>query len=234
MKVQFYPRPNAAWFGREPVEVTMASMFHSVRRTLVFFLLLLAAVPLHAQQTGRDPRQGHVRGRRGAAGRDDLGALRRAAAAARDGVRGGRRVPAAGAAAGQLHARVRALGHADRDAQGGGPARAADAPRRGARRQHQRDDHGDRRVVGDRQGLGDDRLHAQQRPDRRPAARAGLPRPAEADPGRAVHAGRDPRPERGRQRPGQRLQLRRRQRDACRSTGRSRPSPRPTTSPRSP
>src|SRR4029450_2859803 len=52
MKIQFHPRPNAAWFGREPVEVTMASMFHSVRRTLVFFLLLLAAAPLHAQQTG--------------------------------------------------------------------------------------------------------------------------------------------------------------------------------------
>ena len=52
MKIRFYPRPNAAWFGREPVEVTMASMFPSVRRTLVFFLLLLAAVPLHAQQTG--------------------------------------------------------------------------------------------------------------------------------------------------------------------------------------
>jgi hypothetical protein len=52
MKIRFFPRPNSAWFGREPVEVTMASTFNSVRRTLVFFLLLLAAVPLHAQQTG--------------------------------------------------------------------------------------------------------------------------------------------------------------------------------------
>jgi hypothetical protein len=47
--IRSYPRPNAAWFGREPVEVTMASMFHNVRRTLAFFLLLLAAAPLHAQ-----------------------------------------------------------------------------------------------------------------------------------------------------------------------------------------
>ena len=49
--------------------------------------------------------------------------------------------------------------------------------------------------------------------DHRPAGRPGLPRPAEADPGRAVHAGPDPRPERRRQRPGQRLPVRRRQRD---------------------
>ena len=45
-----------------------------------------------------------------------------------------RRVPAAGAAAGRLHADVHALGHADRDAPGAGPARPRHDGRRGAGR----------------------------------------------------------------------------------------------------
>ncbi len=48
-----------------------------------------------------------------------------------------------------------------------------------------------------------------------PAGRHAVSRSDQADPRRAVHAGPGARPERGRQRPGQRLQLRRRQRDAA-------------------
>ena len=51
------------------------------------------------------------------------------------------------------------------------------------------------------------------RPDQGTAGRPGIPRPDQTHSRRAVHAGRRARPERGRQRPGQRLPIRRRQRD---------------------
>ena len=54
-----------------------------------------------------------------------------------------------------------------------------------------------------------------ERADHGAAGRPGVPRSRQADSRRAVHAGPDPRPERGRQRPGQRLPVRRRQRDAA-------------------
>ena len=92
---------------------------------------------------------------------------------------------------------------------------AGDAARRHARRGHQRDDHGHGRVLDHRQGLRHHRERPLQRADRGPAGRPGVPRPAEADPRRPVQPGPDARAERRRQRPGQRLPVRRRQRDAA-------------------
>ena len=62
---------------------------------------------------------------------------------------------------------------------------------------------------------GDDQERDLERADQGAAGRPGIPRPHQADPGRAVHAGHDARTERRRQRPGQRLSVRRRQRDAA-------------------
>ena len=69
--------------------------------------------------------------------------------------------------------------------------------------------------LADRQGVGGDQERALERADRGAAGRPGVPRPGEADSRRAVHAGHDARPERRRQRPGQRLPVRRRQRHAA-------------------
>ena len=136
--------------------------------------------------------------------------------AARDGDRRQRGLPAAGAAARQLHAEVRALGHAER--------------RRARRRcswrrtpsPNARSGPGSRRrstVVAESslidKDVGHDRERHHQQRDRRAAGRPGVPRPAEADPRRAVQPGPGARPERRRQRPGQRLPVRRRQRHAA-------------------
>ncbi len=92
---------------------------------------------------------------------------------------------------------------------------------------------GDRRGVPGRQGLGGHHQRVVQAGNQVAADRSGLPRPAEVHPVRAVHRGHGARAERRRQRTGQRLSVRRRQRDACRSSARSPPSPPTTTSPRS-
>ena len=84
-----------------------------------------------------------------------------------------------------------------------------------------------------REGHGDRQERLVEHADHVAAGRPGVSRPPQADSRRPVHAGQRPRPERGRQRPGQRLQLRRCERDAALSSARSRPNPRRTTSRRS-
>ena len=164
-----------------------------------------------------DQRKGCRHGRRRASRRHRRSPLRRSARPARDRQRvrtASTQLPAL--PPGQLHGDVHALRHADRDAEGAGPALAGHRRRRGARRPGRVGDR-HRHGVGDahRQGVGVDQERPLERADQRSAGRAGISRSDQADPGGAVHAGPDARPERRRQRPGQRLPVRRRQRDAA-------------------
>ena len=83
----------------------------------------------------------------------------------------------------------------------------------GCRRQ--RDRHRHRRIADDRQGVGIDHQRVVERSDQESAGRHAVSRLDQPDSRGAIHAGPGPRPERGRQRSGQRLQLRRRQRHAA-------------------
>ena len=156
----------------------------AIRRTFVLFLSLLAAVPAAAQQTGAISGKVTDTERRRAAGRDGRSALRRAAVAARHGHRRQRRVPAAGAAAGQLHgrrSRSRACRRVTRQAQvqlgaGHGRRRRARRPGRQPRRSNVTATASliDKDSATIKSGVSNEQIMALP-------VGAGIPRPAEAD-----------------------------------------------------
>ncbi len=188
----------------------------AIRRTFVLFLSLLAAVPAAAQQTGEMQREGHRHERWRAARRDGGSACRRVAVAARRRHRSGGGISPAGAAAGKLHGHVHAFRHADRDPPGAGAAWPGHGRRcRDGRAGAERDRHRHRDGVAHRARFGVAQERRVERADHVAAGRAGVSRSAEADSRCAVLAGYGTRAERRRQRPGQRLQLRRRQRHAA-------------------
>ena len=194
----------------------MASMSSRVLRTLALLCLLASAGPLFAQQTGSI--RGTVTTTDGAtlpgvivtARSDVLPQLRETVT----GANGEYQLPAL--PPGKLHGRVHDVRHADRDAQG---RRSSSRRRRsldvtlGIRVSESITVTAESSVIDKdsatiASALSNDQI-------------LGLPLAqeyrdlAEADPGRAVHPGPDPRAERRRQRPGQRLPVRRRQRDAA-------------------
>ena len=138
----------------------MTSMSLRVRCTLLFSFLLVAAAPLFAQQTGAI--RGKVTTTDGAtlpgvtvtARSDVLPQPRETVTAAN----GEYLLPAL--QPGTYTVEFALSGMQTVTPQGRRPARAADAARRHARRGHQRDDHGHRRVLDHRQGLRHDRERA--------------------------------------------------------------------------
>ena len=190
--------------------------FVYVLRACLVGALLVSAVPGYAQQTGEI--SGKVTDTSGGVLPGVTVEARSACCRpARHHHRRRRRVPAAGAAAGQLHGHVHAVGDAERDAPGAGPARARHRRRRharlaGAHRERRRDGRPSRSSSATppsiKSGVSNEQI-------------AALPVGQEYRdllkliPGVQYTAGHDARPERRRQRPGQRLPVRRRQRDAA-------------------
>ncbi len=183
------------------------------RGFLASFLVLLGAprsCPADRSDQRKGDRNRRVRAPRGH-GRGPFG---RPARAPPDGHGRPRRVSLAGAAPWRLHREVRPRGHAERHQEGRGPAPPGHGGRRQARGlRDRRDGDGDGRGIAARPRVRDHHEWPLQPGDHDPSRRPGLPRPPEAHPRGPVFAGHHARTERRGERPGQRLPVRRGQRD---------------------